>query len=161
MCFICEGLIFIMRTMCATLPYLQALQPPLEALHGLAQLVYGLAGVPRQVAHRVLAILLASGTLTPRFTLRLVRSSFAARQLGVKLLDSALLAHDGLLLLKDSFPELDDCVPKLILHGAARDSVASRTVSAARLRARGNGVTHKAATCGVLCPHHAPAHQVH
>lgn len=142
--------------------YLQVLQPTLETLHGLPQLVYGLAGVPGQVPHGVLAVLLPPGALTPGLALRrLVGCSLAARQLGVELLDGPLLAHDGLLLLQDGLPELDDRVPQLVLHGAAAlDAVPRRTVPAAGLCARGDGVTNEAATCSILAPHRASTDQV-
>lgn len=81
-------------------PYLQVLQPPLQSLHGLSQLVYRLGGVPRQVSHRVLAVFFPSGSLTPGLTLRrLIGCCLAARQLGVELLYGPLLADNGLLLL--------------------------------------------------------------
>lgn len=141
--------------------YLQVLQPTLETLHGLAQLVYGLAWVPGQVPHGVLAVLLPSGALTPGLALRRrVGCRLAARQLGVELLDGSLLAHDGLLLLQDGLPELDDRVTQLVLHGAAAlDTVPRGNVPAARLRARGDGVTNEAATCGILGSHRVPAEQ--
>lgn len=142
--------------------YLQVLQATFETLHGLAKLVYGLAGVPGKVPHGVFPVLLPSGALTPGLALRrLVGCSLAARQLGVELLYGPLLAHDSLLLLQDGLPELDDRVPQLILHGAAAlDAVPRRIVPAARLCARGNGVANEAATCSILASHRASAHQV-
>lgn len=142
--------------------YLQVLQPTLETLHSLAQLIYGLAGVPGKVPHGVLAVLLPSGALTPGPALRrLVGWRLAARQLGVELLYGPLLAHDGLLLLQDGLSELDDRVPQLIFHrAAALDTVPRRTVPAARLCARRNGVTNEAATCSILASHRASTDQV-
>lgn len=137
--------------------YLQALQSPLETLHGLAQLIYGLTGVPGKVPHCVLAVLLPPGALTPGLALRgLVGCRFAARQFGVELLYGSLLAHDRLLLLENGLSELNDSVPQLVLHRAADlDAVPRRTIPTARLRARGNGVTNEAATCGILGAHRA------
>lgn len=142
--------------------YLQVLQATLQALHCFAQLVYSLAGVPGQVPHGVLAVLLAPGALTPGLALRhLVGRRLAARQLGVQLLDGSLLAHDRLLLLEDGFAKLDDGVAQLILHGAAAlDAVPRGPVPAAGLRARRDGVADEAATCGVLTSHRAPAYQI-
>lgn len=142
--------------------YLQVLQPTLETLHGFSQLIYSLDGVPGQVSHGVLTELLPSGALTPGLALRrLIGCRLAARQLGVQLFDGPLLAHDSLLLLQDGLSELDDRVPQLVLHGAgALDAVPCRTVPAARLCARGNGVTNEAATCSILTPHSASADQV-
>lgn len=157
-------MIFLLRLRTLVPSYLQVLQPTLETLHGLAQLVYGLAGVSGQVPHGVLAVLLPSGALTPGLALRrrrLVGRRLAARQLGVELLDGALLAHDGLLLLQDGLPELDDRVPQLVLHrAAALDAGPRRTVPAARLRARGDGVADEAATCGILASRRASTDQV-
>ncbi len=142
--------------------YLQVLQPTLEALHGLAQLVNGLAGIPGQVSHGVLAVLLPSGALTPGLALRrLVGCRLAARQLGVELLDGPLLAHDGLLLLQDGLPELDDRVSQFVLHrAAALHTVPRGIVPAARLCARGDGVANEAATCSILASHRASTDQV-
>lgn len=150
-----------LRTSSMFAPYLQVLQPTLQTLHRLPELVYGLAGVPGQVPHGVLPVLLPSGALTPRLALRrLVRCRLAARQLGVELLDGPLLAHDGLLLLQDGLPQLDDRVPQLVLHGAAAlHAVPRGTVPAARLCARGDGVTDEAATCSILAPHRASTDQ--
>lgn len=142
--------------------YLQVLQATLQALHCFAQLVYCLAGVSGQVAHSVLPVLLAPGALTPGLALRhFVGCRLAARQLGVELLDGSLLAHDRLLLLKDSFAELDDRVTQLILHrAAALNAVHRGSVPAAGLCARRDGVANEAATCGVLTSHRAPTDQV-
>lgn len=142
--------------------YLQVLQPPLQSLHSLSQLVYGLSGVPGQVSHSVLAVLFPSGSLTPGLTLRrLVGCRLAARQLGVELLYGPLLADDGLLLLQDCLSELDDGVSQLVLDGAATlNPVPELTVAATGFCARGDGVTDEAATCGILTSHRAPADQV-
>ncbi|TNN69285.1 hypothetical protein EYF80_020436 [Liparis tanakae] len=130
--------------------------PTFESLHGLAQLVYGIAGIPGQVPHRVLDVFLPSGALTSGLARRRLGCRLAAHQLGVELLDGALMAHDGLLLLQDGLPEVDDRVPQLVLHGAAAlDTVSRGAKPAARLCARGNGVTHEAATCSILASHRA------
>lgn len=141
--------------------YLQVLQPTLQTLHGLAQLVYGLTWVPGQISHGVLAILLPSGALTPGLALRrLIGCRLAARQLGVELFDGSLLAYDGLFLLQDGLPELDDRVSQLVLHrAAALYTVPRRTVPAARLCAWRNGVTNKATTCNILALHGASTDQ--
>lgn len=151
-----SGFLVRLRKSCAAVPsYLQVLQPTLQTLHGLAELVYGLPGVPGQVPHSVLAVFLPPGALTPGFALRRhIGCCLAARQFGVELLDGPLLAHDGLLLLQDGLPELDDRVPQLVLHrAAALKTGPRRNIAAAGLCTRGDGVANEAATCSVLGSH--------
>jgi len=151
-----------LRMSCIFVPsYLQILQPTFESLHGLAQLVYGIAGIPGQVPHGVLDVFLPPGALTSGLARRRLGCCLASHQLRVELLDGALMAHDGLLLLQDGLPEVDDRVPQLVLHGAAAlDTVSRGTKPAARLCARGNGVTHEAATCSILASHRASTEKV-
>lgn len=143
-------------------PYLQVLEPTFKTLHGLAQLIYSFTGVPGQVSHGVLAVLLPSGALTSGLALRrLVGCRLTARKLRVEFFDGSLLAHDGLLLLQDGLPKLDDRIPKLVLHwAAALDTVPRRTIPAAGLCARRNSVTYKAATCSILASHRASSDQI-
>lgn len=90
-------------------PYLQALQAVLQGLHGAAQLVDDLRRVPRQVAHRVLALLLLPRPLTV--------GHLAAAQLAGELADGLPLAADGLLLLQDRLPQLQHRGLQLLLGG--------------------------------------------
>lgn len=95
----------------ASLSHLQILQPTLEPLHGLSQLVYSFRGVPGKVSHCVLTVVLPPGALAPGPARRVLRGRLAAGQFGVQLLYSALLTHDSLLLLEDGLSELKDGVP--------------------------------------------------
>lgn len=133
-------------------PYLQALQPVLQGLHGAAELVDDLRRVPRQVAHGVLAL---AHLLLPGLAV----GALAAAQLAGELPDGLPLAPDRLLLLQDGLPQLQHRGFQLLLGGqrAALHGHGGQRAAGSGGVQRQRGADEAAARRALLLPRRPPA----